>query len=87
MTNSQRLKDTYYSWLNEEMIFKDENDDYVSISTPFLDQNFDNITLYAHFSGDDNIKLSDFGETIFNLEMAGINLDRRSNAKKFLTLM
>ena len=38
--------------------------DYVSISTPFIDTNFDNINLYARFLSKDKVEVSDFGYTI-----------------------
>ena len=72
------LENEYYKWLKKDLIFSDINDEYVSISSPFMDTNFDNINLYAKFINSDNIEVSDFGYTIFNLEEAGINLDKRS---------
>lgn len=78
MGNAALLENSYYKWLKEELVFSDIEDDYVSISSPFVDTNFDNINLYAKFLNKDNIEVSDFGYTIFNLEEAGIHLDKRS---------
>lgn len=69
MTNSSLLEDTYYKWLKEKLIFQELPDDYVSISTPFLDNNYDNINLYAKFIDTDTIEISDFGYTLYTLAM------------------
>lgn len=78
MGNVALFENTYYKWLKNELVFSDIEDGYVSISSPFVDTNFDNINLYAKFLNKDNIEVSDFGYTIFNLEEAGIHLDKRS---------
>lgn len=75
MGKATLLENAYYKWLKEELIFSDIEDGYVSISSPFVDTNFDNINLYAKFLNEDNIEVSDFGYTIFNLEEAGVHLD------------
>ncbi len=72
MGKATLLENAYYKWLKEELIFSDIEDGYVSISSPFVDTNFDNINLYAKFLNEDNIEVSDFGYTIFNLEEAGV---------------
>ena len=66
------------NWLKEELIYEDVGYDYISISTPFVDSNYDNINLYAKFIARDKIEISDFGYTLYNLEEAGIVLTRRA---------
>lgn len=78
MGKASLLENAYYKWLKKDLVFSDMKDDYVSISSPFVDTNFDNINLYAKFINNDNIEVSDFGYTIFNLEESGIHLDKRS---------
>ncbi|WP_367341831.1 DUF1828 domain-containing protein [Limosilactobacillus sp.] len=78
MINATLLENSYYKWLKKDLIFKDVENGYVSISTPFIDPSFDNINLYVHGIGQNKIEVSDFGFTISNLEDAGINLDKRS---------
>ncbi|MCH3922969.1 DUF1828 domain-containing protein [Limosilactobacillus sp.] len=78
MDNASLLENSYYKWLKDDLVFKNIEDNYVSISTPFIDTNFDNINLYARFLSKDKIEVSDFGYTIANLEDTGIRLDRRS---------
>lgn len=74
------LNDSYRKWLKKDgVVFSDIDDDnYVSISTSFLDSNFDNITLYARIIDKNRIELSDFGNTLFELEEAGVCLNKRS---------
>lgn len=78
------LENQYYAWLKNDLVFSKLDDDYVSISTPFIDSNYDNINLYARFVGNsrDRIEVSDFGYTIYNLENAGINLKRSKTSRK-----
>lgn len=64
--------------VKKELIFTDVEQDYVSISTPFIDTNFDNINLYARIINQDQVEVSDFGYTITNLEELGITLNKRS---------
>lgn len=78
MSNATLLENAYYKWLKKELIFTDVEQDYVSISTPFIDTNFDNINLYARIINQDQVEVSDFGYTITNLEDLGIALNRRS---------
>lgn len=78
MRNASLLENAYYKWLKKDLIFSDIENDYISISSPFVDTNFDNINLYAKFIDKNKIVVSDFGYTIFNLEEAGIRLNKRS---------
>ncbi|MDO4855394.1 MAG: DUF1828 domain-containing protein [Limosilactobacillus gorillae] len=48
------------------------------MSTPFLDNDFDNINLYARIVFPDEIEVSDFGYTLYNLESLGIKINKRS---------
>lgn len=78
MTGANTLKNSYYDWLTENIIFEDISNGYISISTPFLDTNYDNINLFANFIDKERITVSDFGYTIFNLEELGININKRN---------
>ena len=74
----QLLENSYYTWLKKELVFSEVGNQYVSISTPFDDTNYDNINLYARFVNQGEIELSDFGNTIFDLSETGITIDKRS---------
>ena len=78
LSNASLLENNYYKWLKDDLTFKNIEDGYVSISTPFIDTNFDNINLYVRFLSKDKVEVSDFGYTIANLEDIGIHLDHRS---------
>lgn len=75
--NAKVLKDSYISWLTEEFVYTDLDKGFVSISTPFIDSDFDSISLYAQFLNNDVIKLTDMGYTIFNLESHGVDINRK----------
>lgn len=79
MSSAILLNNSYHKWLKDDgTMFSDIDNGYVSISTSFLDNNFDNITLYAKLVGKDKIIISDFGNTLFELEEIGIHLNKRS---------
>lgn len=78
LSNASLLENNYYKWLKDDLTFKNIEDGYVSISTPFIDTNFDNINLYVRFLSKDKVEVSDFGYIIANLEDIGIHLDHRS---------
>lgn len=73
MSNAEKLEQIYFKWLQQEYSFTDIDDNYISISTPFIDSNYDNIELFASILGD-QIILSDFGYTLFNLKAKGIDV-------------
>ncbi len=62
----------------KELIFTDIEDGYISISTPFVDNNYDNIELFAKFVSESQIEVTDFGETLFNLEDNGLKITKQS---------
>lgn len=75
--NAKILKDSYMAWLTEEFVYTDLEKNFVSISTPFIDSDFDSISLYAEFLPNDVIKLTDMGYTIFNLETHGVDINKK----------
>lgn len=84
MGNASKLKDAYMNWVKEEYDFTDVSNNYVAISTPFIDSMHDNIEISAKVDGN-NILLTDLGETIFNLESQGF-LFNRKNTKSYTLL-
>jgi len=77
MVRAESLKNDYINWLKEELIFTDVENGYISVSTPFIDSNYDNIELFARFISNEKIEITDFGETLFNLEEAGLSINKR----------
>ncbi|KXT73135.1 prophage protein [Streptococcus sp. DD10] len=81
MSKSSTLKKTYFDWLLKEYHFTDLDNHTVEISTPFLDNDFDYIILYAEFLTDGRVTLSDDGWTIDNLKSHGVVLNGRTPHK------
>ena len=74
-----QLKEQYYAWLKEKTFLR-EIENWVEITTPFLDRHNDYLQIYAKQSNGGFI-LTDDGYTINDLELSGCNLDspRRQN--------
>lgn len=83
--SAKSLENNYYDWLKRNLDFNDDTNDFISITTPFVDINFDNITLYTKsFSSGNSFVLTDLGDTLFNLEMAGIQINKRTKREEIL---
>lgn len=84
MTNikSKDLKNIYFDWLSSGFVYTDIDDKLISISTPFIDSDFDNIEIFAQIANNNEIHLTDAGYTLFNLESHGISIDNRSKTRK-----
>lgn len=82
MNNSNKLRKVYFDWLMKEYSFTDLDKDVVEISIPFLDNDFDYITMYAEFLQDGKILLTDDGWTLDNLQSHGITFTERTKSKK-----
>lgn len=67
------LTDTYFTWLRDNTGLQ-AIDDFVEITTPFLDRHNDHMQIYAEATTG-GFLLSDDGYTIADLEMCGCNLD------------
>lgn len=84
MAKSQQLKNAYFQWLMKEYTFSDLERNVVKIGTPFLDNDFDYITMYAVFLQNGKIKLTDDGWTLHNLESYGVSFSGRSKHRNQL---
>ncbi|MCY3779298.1 MAG: DUF1828 domain-containing protein [Chloroflexi bacterium] len=67
------LKERYFSWLKEKTTLQ-EVDDWVEVTTPFLDRHNDYMQIYVRRS-ETGYLLTDDGYTISDLEMSGCQLD------------
>lgn len=66
--------DGYYTWLRDKtFIQKDSHTEWFLINTPFLGAFNDTIEIYAQKNGS-NLRLSDNGETMSNLELQGLHI-------------
>lgn len=68
----RQLTDTYYRWLRDNTELQ-AIDEFVEITTPFLDRHNDHVQIYAEATTG-GFLLSDDGYTIADLEMCGCNL-------------
>lgn len=69
----QRLLDDYYAWLKSKAALR-EIDQWVEITTPYLDRHNDYVQIYAK-RADGGFVLTDDGYTINDLEQTGCNLE------------
>ena len=71
----QRLLDDYYSWLKNKTALR-QLDQWVEITTPYLDRHNDYVQIYAKAANGGFI-LTDDGYTIEDLEQTGCKLESR----------
>lgn len=71
----QRLMDVYYAWLKDKSVLR-QIDQWVEITTPYLDRHNDYVQIYAKRANGGFI-LSDDGYTIDDLEQSGCKLESR----------
>lgn len=84
MIKSKLLRDSYFNWLFKEYVFSDLEKNIVQIGTPFLDNQFDYIIMYAEFLNDNRINLTDDGWTLHELESRGVNFSSRNKTNNKL---
>jgi len=70
----QRLLDDYLAWLRDKTSLRQVGDQWVEITTPYLDRHNDYIQIYARTSGG-GFLLTDDGYTIGDLERSGCTLE------------
>lgn len=76
--------DDYYTWLREKtFIQKDSNTDWFLINTPFVGAFNDTIEIYAQKKGN-QLRLSDNGETMSNLELQGLHIQGSKRRRAIL---
>lgn len=69
-----KLKEQYISWLQDEITVNKINE-YLEITSPFLDRYNDYLQVYAKLNDEDEILLTDDSYIINNLKMAGIDIN------------
>ena len=75
MYEIQRLLDDYLAWLRDKTTLR-EIDDWVEITTPYLDRHNDYVQIYARRQHGGYL-LTDDGYTMTDLEQCGCKLDSR----------
>jgi hypothetical protein len=77
----------YYNWLRDKtQILKNEQTGWYAITTPFLGLFNDNIEIYAKLEKEKLI-LSDDGQTLENLELAGSPITRSPKRKEWFEMI
>lgn len=84
MSTIESLVDGYYAFLKDNTVIQtDANSGWSQISTPLLNTFNDAIDLYAKRQNG-HIVLSDDGETLRNLELCGVSINRSTKRKQLL---
>lgn len=71
----QRLMDAYHAWLKDKSVLR-EIDQWVEITTPYLDRHNDYVQIYAK-RANGGFTLTDDGYTIDDLEQSGCKMESR----------
>lgn len=75
----------YIEWLRQKITFT-QLGDWFEITTPFLDYHNDHIQLYVK-TDDENIVLTDGGNTLNELDLLGVNIERSERRKNEFTVI
>ena len=73
MHDIQRLMDAYHAWLKDKSVLR-QIDEWVEITTPYLDRHNDYLQIYAR-KANGGLVLTDDGYTIDELEQSGCKLE------------
>jgi hypothetical protein len=68
------LLDQYAQWVRDKSILRVVNDQYVEITTPYLDRHNDYTQIYVR-KDDGGFVLTDAGDTIQDLRASGCDLE------------
>jgi len=79
----QKMIDDYTAWLRKEIVTTDF-DEYVELTTPYLDRFNDYLQIYAKQSSDGAIELTDDGYIIGSLISSGMTFKKGSNRHRML---
>jgi len=76
------ISEIYYNWLRNNHQFIPIEDDSLEFYSPFLDYFGEAISVNISKYGDKYL-LTDYGETLWNLEIFGVNLSSDKKSKKY----
>ncbi|MCK9422166.1 MAG: DUF1828 domain-containing protein [Bacteroidales bacterium] len=80
------LIESYISWLRQKINYKEINGFY-EITTPFVNHVNDYIQFYLKRDERDHIYMTDDGETLNNLEMAGVDISTPARKKELESIL
>lgn len=85
IAEADRLVETYLAWLKDTTTLR-QVDDWIEITTPYLDRHNDYLQIYIRRQND-NYTLTDDGYILADLERSGCNLNTpKRNALLTMTL-
>lgn len=82
----KQLIESYISWLKEKINYKEING-YYEINTPFVNHINDYIQFYLKRDEKDHIYMTDDGDTLDNLEMAGVDINKPARKKELESIL
>jgi hypothetical protein len=80
------LIESYTNWLKQKINYKEINGHF-EVNTPFVNHINDQIQFYLKRDERDRIFMTDDGDTINNLEMAGVDISSPSRQKELHTIL
>lgn len=80
------LINTYTEWLKQKINYKEINGHF-EVTTPFINHINDKIQFYIKRDERDRIFMTDDGDTINNLEMAGVDVSTPARQKELLSIL
>ncbi|MFZ3591339.1 DUF6978 family protein [Bacillus sp. DJP31] len=82
MASKDNLKELYIDWLNSKISYKDIESGTIEITTPFLDRHNDRLQIYAVPIENGEIKLTDDGFILSDLQLSGFELGSSKKRKQ-----
>lgn len=82
----KQLIESYISWLKQKINYKEING-YYEITTPFVNHINDYIQFYIKMDERGRIYMTDDGETLNNLEMAGVDIDQPARKRELESIL
>jgi len=81
------LIQNYIDWLKLKTNFKELNNGYAEITTPFVNHINDYIQIYLKKDDNNRLLITDGGDTINNLELEGVELNTNSRKKELEVIL
>ncbi len=82
----KELIDSYVTWLRQKINYKEINGHF-EVTTPFVNHINDQIQFYLKRDDRDRIFMTDDGDTLNNLEMAGVDVSTPARQKELQTIL
>lgn len=82
----KELIQSYVDWLKQKINYKEVNGHF-EVTTPFVNHINDYLQFYLKRDTNDRIHITDDGETLNNLEMAGVDINSAARKKELDTIL